>query len=84
VPWAHRYAVAEALPWNVKTVRAWLRQRGVGRLTIKKRGVAMDPEAVRRQLRVAGDQEATVVLTRIAGQAYALVVELVGQENSAR
>jgi hypothetical protein len=53
-------------------------------LTIKKRGVAMDPEAVRRQLRVAGDQEATVVLTRIAGQAYALVVELVGQENSAR
>jgi THUMP domain-like len=84
VPWAHGYAVVEALPWNVKTVRAWLRQRGVGRLTIKKRGVAMDPEAVRRQLRVAGDQEATVVLTRIAGQAYALVVELFGQENSAR
>jgi THUMP domain-like len=84
VPWAHRYAVVEALPWNVKTVRAWLRQRGVGRLTIKKRGVAMDPEAVRRQLRVSGTEEATLVLTRVAGQAYALVVELVGQENSDR
>jgi hypothetical protein len=84
VPWAHRYAVVEALPWNVKTVRALLRQRDAGRLTIKKRGVAIDPEAVRRQLRVSGDEEATLVLTRIAGQAYALVVELVGQENSER
>jgi len=84
VPWAHRYALVEALPWNVKAVRAWLRRRGVGRLTIKKRGVAMDPEAVRRQLRASGDEEATVVLTRVAGQAYALVVELVGQENSDR
>ena len=44
----------------------------------------MDPEAVRRQLRASGDEEATVVLTRVAGQAYALVVELVGQENSDR
>jgi hypothetical protein len=84
VPWAHRYAVMEASPWNVKTVRAWLRQRGVGRLTIKKRGVAIDPDAVRRQLRVSGDDEATLVLTRIAGQAYALLVEPVGQENSDR
>ena len=84
VPWAHRYALVEALPWNVKAVRAWLRRRGVGRLTIKKRGVAMDPEAVRRQLRASGDEEATVVLTRVAGQSYALVVELVGQENSDR
>jgi hypothetical protein len=84
VPWAHRYAVVEALPWNAKAVRAWLRRRGVGRLTIKKRGVAMDPEAVRRQLRASGDEEATVVLTRVAGQSYALVVELVGQENSDR
>jgi hypothetical protein len=84
VPWAHRYAVVEALPWNVKAVRAWLRQRGVGRLTIKKRGVGLDPEAVRRQLRPSGDEEATLVLTRVAGQAYALVVELVGQENSDR
>ena len=30
VPWAHRYAVREALPWNVKAVRGWLRDRGSG------------------------------------------------------
>lgn len=75
VPWAHRYAVVEALPWNVKTVRSWLRSRGIGALTIKKRGVPLDPEAVRAQLRLAGSGEATVVLTRVAGQTYALVVD---------
>jgi hypothetical protein len=75
VPWAHRYAVVDALPWNAKAVRAWLRERDVGRLTIKKRGVALDPEAVRRQLRSTGSQEATLVLTRVAGRPYALVVE---------
>ena len=75
VPWAHRYAVVEALPWNVKSVRSWLRSRGVGALTIKKRGVPLDPEAVRTQLRLTGSGEATVVLTRVAGQTYALVVD---------
>jgi hypothetical protein len=75
VPWALRYAVVEALPWNAKTVRAWLRERDVGRLTIKKRGVALEPDAVRRQLRPAGSAEATLVLTRVAGQSYAVVVE---------
>ncbi len=75
VPWAHRYAVREALPWNVKAVRGWLRDRSVGRLTIKKRGVSLDPDVVRRQLRLSGDGEATLVLTRVAGQAYALVVD---------
>jgi hypothetical protein len=75
VPWAHRYAVVEALPWNVKSVRSWLRARGVGALTIKKRGVPLDPEVVRKQLRLTGSGEATVVLTRVAGQAYVLVVD---------
>jgi hypothetical protein len=75
VPWAHRYAVVEALPWNVKPVRSWLRERGVGPLTIKKRGVPLDPEVVRKQLRLAGSAEATIVLTRVAGHAYALVVD---------
>ncbi len=75
VPWAHRYAMVEALPWNVKSVRSWLRARGVGALTIKKRGVPLDPEAVRTQLRLTGSGEATVVLTRVAGQTYALVVD---------
>ncbi len=76
VPWAHRYAVVESMPWNAKAVRAWLRERGLGRLTIKKRGVALDPELVRTQLKVTGDEAATLVLTRVAGRPHVLVVRL--------
>ena len=56
-------------------MRGWLRERGLGRLTIKKRGVALDPDAVRGQLRLSGSGEATLVLTRVGGRPYALVVE---------
>ncbi len=75
VSWAHRYSVLEAMPWNAKAVRSWLRDRDVGSLTIKKRGVSLDPEVVRRQLRPRGSQEATIVLTRIASQPHVLVVQ---------
>jgi len=79
VPFARRYAVKEVMPFGVKTLRAWLRQHGVTGLTIKKRGVRLDDDELRRQLRIgrkAGDgAQATVILTRVAGQQAVLVVE---------
>jgi hypothetical protein len=51
----------------VKRLRALLAARGVGRLTIKKRGSAVTPEQLRPQLKLRGDREATVFLTRAAG-----------------
>jgi hypothetical protein len=47
-------------------------------LTVKKRGTAVTPEELRRQMRLTGDAEATVVLTRVAGAQTVLVVEPVG------
>jgi hypothetical protein len=46
----------------------------VGRLTIKKRGVAVVPEQLRARLALRGDTEATIVLTRVAGKGTALLV----------
>ena len=66
--------VREAMPWNVKALRGWLRDHDIGSLTIKKRGVLLDPDTVRRQLRAQGSQEATLILTRIRSQPHALVV----------
>ena len=74
ISWSHRYSVVEAMPWNVKALRAWLRDHDIGRLTIKKRGVPLDPDTVRRQLRVRGSGEATVILTRVRSQPHVLVV----------
>lgn len=79
VPFARRYAVLEAMPFSAKTLRAWLVQHGVTGLTIKKRGVRLDDDGLRRELRIgrgAGDgEQATVILTRVAGRQMALVVE---------
>jgi len=66
-PFARGYRVVEELPYREKPLRAALRERGIGRLTIKKRGVDVVPEQLRRRLALAGDDEATIVLTRVAG-----------------
>jgi hypothetical protein len=67
-PLVHSYAVEEVMAFHLKALRAALRDRGVGTLTIKKRGRAVDPDQLRRQLRLHGDTEATIALTRVAGR----------------
>lgn len=74
-PFARGYRVLEPLPYREKPLKAALRERGIGRLTIKKRGVDVVPEALRKRLALQGDAEATIVLTRVAGEGTALLVE---------
>jgi hypothetical protein len=66
-PFARPYQVTDVLPFSLKRLRELLRRRGVGRVTVKKRGSAVDPEMLRRELRLAGHGHAIVVLTRVAG-----------------
>lgn len=77
-PFATGYRVLDQLPFGLKRLRAYLRERSVGSLTIKKRGTAVVPEQLRRQLDLRGTTTATIVLTRVAGQQQVLVVEPVG------
>lgn len=77
-PFATAYRVLDTLPFGLKRLRAYLRERGVGSLTIKKRGTAVVPEQLRRQLDLRGTAAATIVLTRVAGQQQVLLVEPVG------
>jgi len=69
------YRVLDTLPFGLKRLRTYLRERDVGRLTIKKRGTAVLPEQLRKQLDLRGTQEATIVLTRVAGAQHIIVVE---------
>jgi SAM-dependent methyltransferase len=70
---ARCFEILEALPVTVKRLRVALRERRIGRLTIRKRGSALDPDRLRRDLRLRGDGEATLVLTRVAGTPTALL-----------
>lgn len=69
------FRVLETLPFPEKQLARALRDRGVGTLEIKKRGVDVDPAVLRKRLGLKGPSSATIVLTRVAGQHSALLVE---------
>ncbi|MFI7646097.1 methyltransferase domain-containing protein [Micromonospora sp. NPDC049460] len=77
-PFARCLEVTDVLPFSLKRLRALLRDRRVGRVEILKRGSALEPEKLRRDLRLAGDEAASLVLTRVAGAPTALVCRPVG------
>ncbi len=69
------YRVDDVMPFSLKKLRAELRRRDVGALTIKKRGSALDPVELRRALRLSGARPATIFLTRVAGAPTVLFAE---------
>lgn len=76
-PFATAFEVIEVLPYDERALRAWARDRGVGTLEIKKRGIDVDPAVLRKRLKPRGAASATVVLTPTPEGARALVVRRV-------
>ncbi len=71
------FRIEAVLPWRRERVKALLRERNVGQLEIKKRGVPLDPAQVRLQLQPRGDKNAVLILTRQGKQIQALLCERV-------
>ncbi|MFA5606197.1 MAG: methyltransferase domain-containing protein [Leucobacter sp.] len=82
-PFGSAFRVLEELPVKEKALRRALADRGIGRLEIKKRGVAVDPAALRQRLRLRGPEEATLILTRFGDRHRALLAERCGQSPTA-
>ena len=80
-PFASAFRVLEEVPVNEKQLRRALAARDIGRLEIKKRGVDVDPAALRRRLKLRGASGATLIVTRAQGRHIALLAERVGQED---
>ncbi|MDQ0763291.1 class I SAM-dependent methyltransferase [Streptomyces canus] len=74
-PYATAYEITDRLPFNVKKLKALLREREVGILTVKKRGSAVEPEELRRKAlpKPQGPHSVTVFLTRVAGAPTMLI-----------
>ncbi|WP_335934632.1 class I SAM-dependent methyltransferase [Streptomyces sp. PTD5-9] len=72
-PYTSGYEITDQLPFNLKRLRALLREREVGVLTVKKRGSAVEPEELRRRMKLRGPNAATVFLTRVAGAPTMLI-----------
>jgi len=76
-PFATAFRVLESLPVDEKKLRLALKERRIGTLEIKKRGVDVDPAVLRTRLKLHGPESATLVLTRAGGRRVALLVERV-------
>lgn len=78
-PFARCFVIDETMPFHLKKLRARLRELGIGRITVKKRGSPLTPEELQRRLDLSGEREAILFLTRVQSQP----VVLIGRESSA-
>ncbi|MEU7134593.1 methyltransferase domain-containing protein [Streptomyces sp. NPDC046261] len=65
--YAAAYEITDVLPFNLKRLKALVRERGIGVAVIKKRGSAVEPEDLRKKLKLGGPNSCVIVLTRVAG-----------------
>ncbi len=77
------FEVLETMPLRASRIKDWLAARGIGRLEIKKRGVDADPETLRKELRLTGPDEATLLLAPVNGKAMAILARRVSADSEA-
>jgi SAM-dependent methyltransferase len=74
-PWLKGYEVLENLVFDRKKLKAYLREKNIGTLEIKKRGADITPEQLRRELDPKGPGSATLIVTRVEGAHRVLIVK---------
>ena len=67
-PFMRFWCVKEVLPLHLKALRTRVRERGIGRLEIRKRGVDVSPDALRLAVRPHGEAGESWVLTRLGAR----------------
>jgi SAM-dependent methyltransferase len=72
-PFARIFAIEDAFPFQLKRLRSYLRERKIGQVTIKKRGSPLDPDVLRKQLRLKGETHRIIFLTQVGGEPMVLI-----------
>src|SRR5262249_55855452 len=67
------FEVIELLPLRTRALAQHLRAKSIGQLEIKKRGTDIDPETLRRDLKLRGENAATLLITNIARRPTAIL-----------
>jgi SAM-dependent methyltransferase len=74
-PFARRFTIREAMPFNLKKLNRRLQELEVGHVIVKKRGSPLDPQQLEHALKLKGTLHLTLVLTHVLGQAYVLLCD---------
>jgi len=74
-PFARAWQVEDWLPFQLKNLRAHLREQNVGPITVKKRGSPITPEELIHDLRLEGEVEKTLFLTQLQGKPIVVIAK---------
>jgi len=72
-PFARVWVVEDWFPFGMKRLRAYLRERQIGNIVVKKRGSPLEPEGLIRDLRLKGDKQRVIFLTQLRGRPIVMV-----------
>lgn len=72
-PFARTLRVIASLPWHHKALAQSLRTLDIGAVDIRRRGLAGNVDDVQRRLKLHGSRKATLVMTRVHDQPWAVV-----------
>lgn len=71
--WLRSWEILDWMPFHLKKLRAYLRERNVGRVTVKKRGFAMTPEEIIPRLKLKGHESRMLIFTRYQEQPVVII-----------
>lgn len=78
-PFVRGFEVIDEMAFDRKKLKAYLRERKIGTLEIKKRGADVVPEELRKELQLKGENAATLVVTRIGDAHRVLIAQAIEQ-----
>jgi hypothetical protein len=74
-PWVRAFRVVEDMPWNIKGLRARLRELDAGIVTVKTRAQMVDPDRLARDLRGKGPRDLVVFALKLGEKPHAIIAE---------
>ena len=75
--WASVFEVEDVMPFDVATIRNCLAEKRVGRLEIKKRVAEVDPQQLRKELKLKGDESRVLLLAGFNQKVTAIIARRV-------
>jgi hypothetical protein len=75
------FEVLEVLPLDRKRLKSLLRERRIGRLEVKKRGVDLEPDELRKAVVSDGDEPATLLVYTSSHGVLAILAKRVGSTS---
>ena len=73
--WMRGFEIVDEMSFDRKKLKAYLRDKNIGILEIKKRGADITPETLRKELSLHGDNSATLIVTRVGDAHRALIAQ---------